>query len=95
MDQKPNDDLSWDEFDELRDPRPAENDFDRVVEAAISRRGFLSGVLAFGSGAMAFGTGLLTSGSARAQAAASPSRRSTLPPISTSTSRRAISGNRW
>ncbi len=25
-------DMSWDEFDEMRDPRPAENDFDRVVE---------------------------------------------------------------
>ena len=72
MDKKPAADLSWDEFDELRDPRPAENDFDRVVEGAISRRGFLGGVLAFGSGAMAFGTGLLTSGSARAEAAAFP-----------------------
>ena len=66
-------DLSWDEFDELRDPRPAENDFDRVVEAAISRRGLLGGVLAFGSGAMAFGLGAMGSaGSARAQAATFP-----------------------
>ena len=66
-------DLSWDEFDELRDPRPAENDFDRVVEAAISRRGLLGGVLAFGSGAMAFGLGTMGSaGSARGQAATFP-----------------------
>ena len=63
--------LSWDEFDELRNPRPAENDFDRVVEAAVSRRGFLGGALAFGSGAMVFGSGVLAQAtSARAQPAA-------------------------
>ena len=41
--------LSFDEFDEKINPRPEENDFDRIVEAAIDRRGFLGGVLAFGS----------------------------------------------
>ena len=41
--------LSFDEWDEVNNPRPEECDFDRVVEAAISRRGFLGGVLAFGS----------------------------------------------
>ena len=56
--------LSWDEFDEQRDPRPHDHDFDRVVERALSRRGFLGSVLAFGSGAVAFGSGLLDSGSA-------------------------------
>lgn len=62
-------DLSWDDFDELRDPRPEDNGFDQVVERAISRRGFLGGVLAFGSGATVFGSGLLSSAtSARAQA---------------------------
>lgn len=54
-------DLSWDEFDEHRDPRPAENQFDQVVERAISRRGFLGGALAFGSAAAVFGTGLMSS----------------------------------
>jgi uncharacterized protein len=64
--------LSFDEFDELRDPRPATQGFDQVVEAAISRRGFLSGLLAFGSGAAAMGLGtMLSSTSAQAQAAAS------------------------
>ena len=52
--------LSFDDFDEARDPRPDEQDFDRVVAAAISRRGFL-GVLAMGSGAAAMGTGTLLS----------------------------------
>ncbi len=62
--------LSADEWDELNFPRPEECDFDRVVERAISRRGFLGGVLAFGSGAAAMGTGLMVSTSAEAQAAA-------------------------
>lgn len=44
--------LSFDEFDETISPRDETCDFDRVVEAAISRRGFLSGTLAFGGVAM-------------------------------------------
>jgi hypothetical protein len=54
-------DLSWDDFDEARDPRPAESQFDQVVDRAVSRRGFLGGALAFGSGAAVFGTGLMSS----------------------------------
>ncbi len=54
-------DLSWDDFDEARDPRPAQNQFDQVVDRAVSRRGFLGGALAFGSGAAVFGTGLMSS----------------------------------
>lgn len=57
MDPKSTAHLSWDEFDELRDPRPAETEFDRVVERALSRRGFLGGALAFGSAAAVFGLG--------------------------------------
>ena len=48
--------LSWDEWDELHNPPPAETEFDRVVESALSRRGFLGGVLAIGSAAAAMGT---------------------------------------
>lgn len=59
-------DLSWDDFDEVRDPRPDHNEFDQVVEAAISRRGFLGGALAFGSGAAVFGTGLFAGSNAQA-----------------------------
>ncbi|WP_118138241.1 PhoX family phosphatase [Oceanicella sp. SM1341] len=66
MDIRKTVDLTWDDFDELRDPRPAETEFDRVVERAISRRGFLGGTLAFGSGAAVFGSGILE-GVARAQ----------------------------
>ncbi len=58
--------LSWDEWDELKNPRPEGNDFDSVVDAALSRRGFLSGLVAFGSGAAVMGTGLLGSTSAQA-----------------------------
>ncbi|MCT7374381.1 PhoX family protein [Chelativorans salis] len=61
--------VSADEWDELNFPRPTEQEFDRVVERAISRRGFLGGMLAFGSGAAVMGTGLLNSTSARAQQA--------------------------
>jgi len=64
-------DLSWDEFDEHRDSRPERNGFDQVVERAVSRRGFLGGVMAFGSGAAVFGSGVFGSTtSARAQSAA-------------------------
>ncbi|MDG3041027.1 PhoX family protein [Roseicyclus marinus] len=61
--------LSADEWDELNFPRPEVQDFDRVVERAISRRGFLGGVLAFGSGAAVMGTGLLKGTTAMAQPA--------------------------
>ena len=61
--------LSADEWDELNFPRPHEQDFDRVVERAISRRGFLGGALAFGSGAAVMGTSFLDVGAAFAQQA--------------------------
>ncbi len=61
------DELSFDDEDELKFPRPAKHGFDDVVERAVSRRGFLGGALAFGSGAAVMGTGLLSSTSAQAQ----------------------------
>ena len=65
--------LSWDEWDELHNPPPAVTDFDRVVEKAISRRGFLGGILAVGSAAAAMGTlgNLMSSTSAQAQKSSS------------------------
>ncbi|PLX37146.1 MAG: transcriptional initiation protein Tat [Hyphomicrobiales bacterium] len=53
-------DLTFDEFDEIVSPRPQETDFDRIVEAAISRRSLLGGALAFGSFAMLSSTALST-----------------------------------
>ncbi len=60
------DDLSFDDWDEQNFPRPTVQDFDRVVERAISRRGFLGGTLAFGSGAAVMGTTALTGNVAEA-----------------------------
>lgn len=63
--------MSWDEIDEMRRPAPETVDFDRVVDAAMSRRGFLRSVVVLGSGAAAMGLGtLMSSTSAQAQAAA-------------------------
>lgn len=59
--------LSADDWDEVTFPRPSEQEFDRVVERAISRRGFLSGVVAFGSGAAVMGSALLKATTGQAQ----------------------------
>lgn len=58
--------MNWDAFDERRRPAPETVDFDRVVEAAMSRRGFLRSVVVLGSGAAAMGLGtFMSSTSAR------------------------------
>ncbi len=49
-------DLSFDEFDEENFPRPNDNDFDSVIESAISRRGFLGASLIMGTSAFLLGT---------------------------------------
>jgi secreted PhoX family phosphatase len=59
--------MSADEWDEQNFPRPEVQEFDRVVERAISRRGFLGGALAFGSGAAVMGAGFLKGSAAMAQ----------------------------
>jgi secreted PhoX family phosphatase len=43
------DTLSFDDYDEQINPKPAENDFDRILEVAMSRRDLLKGVFAYGS----------------------------------------------
>lgn len=58
--------MSPDDWDEMNFPRAQVQGFDDVVEAAISRRGFVSGVLAFGSGAAVMGTSMLKGTSALA-----------------------------
>ncbi|MEM7299560.1 MAG: PhoX family phosphatase [Pseudomonadota bacterium] len=59
--------ISFDEFDDINNPRPEETEFDAVVESALSRRGFLGGTMAFGLGTFLLGTSALT-GSAEANA---------------------------
>lgn len=49
MSQTEHEEITFDDFDEMVNPRPEETEFDRIVEEAISRRGFLGGALAFGS----------------------------------------------
>ncbi|MEO9682948.1 PhoX family protein [Tateyamaria sp.] len=56
--------MSPDDWDELNFPRANVQGFDDVVETAISRRGFVSGVLTFGSGAAVMGTSMLKGTSA-------------------------------
>jgi len=58
--------ISADDWDELNDPRPDHCEFDEVVERALSRRGFLGGVVAFGSGAAAMGTAQFLGSAAQA-----------------------------
>ena len=42
------DEVSFDDHDEIINPRAEDTEFDTTVESALSRRGFLGGVLAFG-----------------------------------------------
>ncbi len=44
-----NEEISFDDFDELVNPKPEENDFDRILEVALTRRGLLKSVVAVGS----------------------------------------------
>ena len=41
---------SFDDYDEINSPRDEVTDIDRVIETAISRRGFLGGAMSFGLG---------------------------------------------
>ena len=60
-------DLSFDEYDEALSPKPENNDFDAIVEEAISRRGFMGGVLSLGGvAALGAATTALTPISAQA-----------------------------
>jgi len=58
--------LSFDEMDEMNFPRPEEQEFDEVVERAISRRGFLGGSVVMGIAAFLMSTSSLLSSSAKA-----------------------------
>ena len=59
--------ISFDDFDETVNPKPEENDFDRILEAALTRRGLLKGIIAYGGVAALGGVGAsLVSGQAHA-----------------------------
>jgi uncharacterized protein len=45
-----------DEIDEINDPRPAQTDFDRIVEKVMSRRSVLTGGVALGASAFVLAT---------------------------------------
>ena len=47
--KKEQNDMSFDDFDEVINPKPQDNDFDRILEIALSRRDLLKSVLAVGS----------------------------------------------
>ncbi len=64
------DELSFDEFDEVINPKPERNDFDDIVDLSLSRRGFLGGVIAFG-GVATLGAASTALSPVDAQAAAS------------------------
>ena len=66
MDRIDNQEISFDEFDEINSPRPAETDFDVIAEKFISRRSFLQGTAAVGASAFVLGTGVLSSRDAKA-----------------------------
>ncbi len=57
MDRIDNQEISFDEFDEINSPRPAETDFDAIADKFISRRSFLRGSLAVGASAFVMGAG--------------------------------------
>ncbi|MCB1490275.1 MAG: PhoX family phosphatase, partial [Rhodobiaceae bacterium] len=48
--------MSFDEFDEVNNPRPEQSGFAQVVESAMSRRRFLGGSIAFSTAAFVLGT---------------------------------------
>ena len=70
--------LSFDEFDEVHHPRPAETGFGALAEKALSRRGFLGGGAAFGAAAFVMSAGGLKPLSA---AAAAPADRLGFEPV--------------
>lgn len=48
--------IDFDAYDEINSPREEITDLDRVIESAISRRGFIGGTLTFGLGSFLVGT---------------------------------------
>lgn len=70
--------LSFDDWDEIQTPPPAVTDFDKVVDRAMSRRGFLGGIAMFGTAAFLMGTSALTPARAASRLAFDPIAANTL-----------------
>ncbi len=51
-------DLSFDEFDELQNPRDEATDFEKLTDAALARRSFMKGGLALGLGSLVLGASM-------------------------------------
>ena len=66
MREREDHDLSFDEFDELNDPRPEPSEFEQIAERMLSRRGFLGGAAALGAAAVVTTAGGLAPSVARA-----------------------------
>jgi len=60
MKQHLEDEISFDAFDEAQNPPVEITDFDRIVDARMSRRGFLGGAAALGATAFVMGATALT-----------------------------------
>ena len=84
-----NQNISFDEFDEINSPRPPETEFDRVVDEAISRRTFLGGLVTVSSAAFLTATGFSNSAAAAVLSDFSPVAANTLDTITVPT------GYRW
>ncbi len=54
--------MSFDDFDDLHSPRPEQSDFEGVVDRMLSRRGFLPGGLKLGAASLAVGFGITGTG---------------------------------
>jgi uncharacterized protein len=54
------DEVSFDDYDEIINPKSEDSDFDHIVDEVVSRRGFLNTVVTIGVGAFLMGTSGLT-----------------------------------
>jgi len=82
------DEVSFDDYDESVNPKSEENDFDRVLDSALTRRDLFKGVISFGSVAAlgsfaALGNGLLTTPAMADTNSSAKSNRFAFSPIPT------------
>ncbi len=61
-----NEDISFDDWDEIDNPGPVQTEFQKITEKALTRRNFLKSSAAFSAAAFLFGTTTLTPTDAKA-----------------------------